>query len=745
MKNRDNNQYITKKRSFTVLQMNCASCAAKVENSIKSSKGVVSASVNLASKKVVIEYLPKDCNLKDVAKSVKNAGFELIIPKANSNDRNEELKEKEEKDKRDLQQLKNNTIWALIFSAPVFVVGMFFMNMPYADKIMWVFSTPVVLWFGRDFFKNAIRQATKGHVSMDTLVALSTGIAYLFSAFNTLFPHVWHNHGLEAHIYFEAAAVIIAFILLGRWLEERAKNSTSSAIKKLMGIQPKYAIVIGSSGEEKSVNIDKLKKGDLILVKPGEKVPVDGTVKDGDSYTDESLLTGEPIPLHKTKGSKVYAGTINQKGSFRLTAEATGDETTLSRIIELVQEAQGSKAPVQKLADKISSIFVPAVLIIAIISFIIWNFTGIDNSTAYAVTALITVLIIACPCALGLATPTAVMTGIGKAAEMGILIKNAESLETAKNIDVVVLDKTGTITEGKPKVTNIVWLNDDESNSTILKGIEKESEHPLADAITSYLKSYDSATPQKFESITGKGAVALFNNQKWFVGNTKLLKDNNISIESTLKKRAQKYSDEAKTVIWFANSKQAIAVVAISDQIKESAKKGVEKLKEIGIKVYMLTGDNAHTAAVIAGKSGIENFKANVLPAQKAKYIKDLQQQGKTVAMVGDGINDSGALAQSNISIAMGQGSDIAMDVSSMTIISSNLEKISDAIELSKKTSKVIKQNLFWAFIYNTSAIPIAAGILYPFLGFLLNPMVAGAAMALSSVSVITNSLRLKK
>jgi Cu2+-exporting ATPase len=621
---------------------------------------------------------------------------------------------------------------------------MFFMNMPYADPIMWALSTPVVLWLGRDFFINAWKQAKHRSANMDTLVALSTGIAYLFSVFNMLFAGFWQQRGLEAHVYFEAASVIIAFILLGKLLEEKAKGNTSSAIKKLMGLQPKTVIVVQADGTEKQTAIEAVQKGDIIFVKPGEKIAVDGMVTSGSSYVDESMLSGEPVPVLKKESEKVFAGTINQKGSFQFEAVKVGKETMLAQIIKMVQAAQGSRAPVQKLVDKIAGIFVPVVIGIAILTFILWIIFGGDNGVVHGLLAAVTVLVIACPCALGLATPTAIMVGVGKGAEKGILIKDAESLELAKKVNAIILDKTGTITEGRPQVTGMKWLNDNDAAKDILLSIEKQSGHPLAEAVVKHWDYVTATQVSNFESITGKGAKADHNNETYFVGNKKLLTENHINISEQLQQQADELGKESKTVIWFSDSNQALCVVAISDKIKETSAQAIKEMQDMGIDLYILTGDNEAATKAIAAQAGIQHYKAEVLPQQKAGFVKELQQQGKTVAMVGDGINDSTALATADVSIAMGKGSDIAMDVAKMTIISSDLTKIPEAIRLSKQTVATIKQNLFWAFIYNLIGIPIAAGILYPVNGFLLNPMIAGAAMALSSVSVVSNSLRLK-
>ncbi|MDM1046682.1 heavy metal translocating P-type ATPase [Sphingobacterium hotanense] len=729
----------TVKNTLPVLGMTCASCAGSVETSVKNTPGVLAASVNFATSNLSVEYLPNMTNASSLQKIVQSSGYDLLVE--------DETKQQETLEAIHAQKfkaLKNKTIWAIILSLPVVVIGMFFMDMPYANPIMFAFSTPVLIWLGKDFFINAWKQAKHRSANMDTLVALSTGIAYLFSVFNMPFPEFWHNRGLHAHVYFEAAAVIIAFILLGKLLEEKAKGNTSSAIKKLMGLQPKTVIIIQADGTEKQTAIDDVNAGDIILVKPGEKIAVDGIVTSGTSYVDESMLSGEPVPVMKKENEKVFAGTINQKGSFQFKAVKVGKETMLSQIIKMVQDAQGSKAPVQKLVDKIAGIFVPVVMGIAVLTFIIWLVLGGDNGIVQGLLAAVTVLVIACPCALGLATPTAIMVGVGKGAEKGILIKDAESLELAKKVNAIILDKTGTITEGRPEVTGIQWLNDDDRAKDILLSIEKQSEHPLAEAVVKHLDGVQPTTLSLFDSITGKGAKADYNNETYFVGNKKLLAENNITIAEVLLQQAVEWGNQSKTVVWFASSKEALAVIAIADKIKETSVQAIREMQEMGIDLYMLTGDNEATAKAIAQQTGIKHYKAEVLPQHKADFVKELQQQGKVVAMVGDGINDSTALATADVSIAMGKGSDIAMDVAKMTIISSDLTKIPMAMRLSKQTVATIKQNLFWAFIYNLIGIPIAAGILYPINGFLLNPMIAGAAMALSSVSVVSNSLLLK-
>lgn len=729
----------TVKRSFPVLKMTCASCASSSQSILQHQAGVINASVNYANATAQVEYLPTITNPHKLKTALQSIGYDLMI------DESEEGKDAlENLHQKNYLLLKNKTIAATLLSIPLVAIGMFFMAIPYANYIMWALSSPVIAIIGSQFYVNAWKQTKHGSANMDTLVALSTGVAYIFSVFNTLFPDYWHQKGLHAHVYFEAAAVVISFIFLGKLLEEKAKGNTSSAIKKLMGLQPKTVTVVHQGGHQMEMAIESVKVGDTLLVKPGEKIAVDGKLVNGSSFVNESMISGEAMPVEKNQNDTVFAGTINQKGSFQFVAEKVGSDTVLAQIIKMVQEAQGSKAPVQKMVDKIAGVFVPVVIGIAILSLVVWVLMGGENSFTQGLLAMVTVLVIACPCALGLATPTAIMVGVGKGAENGILIKDAESLETAKKINAVILDKTGTITEGKPVVSDILWLNNDNSPIKVFASIEKQSEHPLAEAVVAHVGKMEYLHITNFESITGFGAKATINNQTYFVGNLKLLQTNTISVSEELNSAASKWLEEAKTVIFFANAKEALAVTAITDKVKETSAEAVKQLQEMGIEVYMLTGDNQATAKAIAKQVGITQFKAEVLPSHKADFIKELQGQGKIVAMVGDGINDSNALAQADVSIAMGKGSDIAMDVAKMTIISSDLSKISQAIRLSKYTVSAIRQNLFWAFIYNIIGIPIAAGILYPINGFLLNPMIAGAAMALSSVSVVSNSLRLK-
>ena len=730
-----------KKETFPVTGMSCASCATSVESILSSKEGVFGAAVNYAANNVLVEF-DERLSPADLQNAVRSIGYDLIIDVEDPSGRQEEIQQKE------YLNLRKRTIWSAFLTLPVFIIGMFYMDWPMGKWVSLVLSVPVLFILGRSFFINAWKQARHLKANMDTLVALSTGIAFLFSLFNTVFPEFWLAHGIQPHVYYEAATVIITFISLGKLLEEKAKSNTSSAIKKLMGLQPKTLSAV-INGQEREIPVSEVHKGFHIVVHPGEKIPVDGTVISGRSNVDESMITGEPVPAEKVIGDKVFAGTVNQKGSFQFEAEKVGSETLLAQIIRMVQEAQGSKAPVQRLVDRIAGVFVPVVMSISVITFIAWMLIGGENAFSHALLTSIAVLVIACPCALGLATPTAIMVGVGKGAENNILIKDAEALELGHKVDAIVLDKTGTITEGKPTVTDVVWSKyaDQKVDSGILLALESRSEHPLAEAVVSHLRSEDvsPASLHDFSSITGKGVHAKDENDKiFFVGNAVLLAERGIAHSDELFSKVSFWQEQAKTVVFFANQEKILAIIAIADTLKPSSKAALQKLQNMGVEVHMLTGDNYYTARAVAGQVGIKSFKAEVLPSDKADFIKDLQEQGRIVAMVGDGINDSQALAQSDVSIAMGHGSDIAMDVAKMTLITSDLEVVPKAFKLSTRTVQGIKQNLFWAFIYNLIGIPIAAGVLFPINGFLLDPMIAGAAMAFSSVSVVANSLRLK-
>jgi len=730
-------------KTFAVTGMSCANCAARIGAFIKTIPGVADGSVNLADNSAKVEFDPEITTPAEIRKAVRSIGYDLLIDEENS----QALKE--EAQQQYLKKIRTNLIGAALLSIPLVVISMILMDIPYANHIMMFLATPVVFWFGRQFPAGAFRQMKHLSANMDTLVALSTGIAFVYSSLVTLFPGVIERAGIPGHVYFETSAVIITFILLGKMLEEKAKANTTSALKKLIGLQVRRVLAIMPDGSQKEIAVSDVVPGDILVVRPGDKIPVDGILVSGSSFVDESMITGEPVAVEKTAQSRVFTGTINQKGSFTIRAEKTGDDTLLANIIKMVKEAQGSKAPVQLLVDKVAGIFVPVVMAIAILSGIVWFLSGADNALTHGLLAVVTVLIIACPCALGLATPTAIMVGIGKGADNGILIRDAESLEVAHKINSVVLDKTGTITMGEPAVRDIIWNKDTgiKKSGMILHAIQKRSEHPLAEPVVRYLENSGVKGNQydlNIESIAGMGIRAAVDGQEYYVGNRRLLDNKGIPAGDELSETAVKWEKEGITVSYFSDSQAILAVISVSDRMKESSLEAVRELHKQGIEVHMVTGDNKVSARSIASEAGIDSFLGEALPRDKQDYIKHLQAEGRVVAMAGDGINDTQALAQADVSIAMGRGSDIAMDVARMTIISSDLRKIPGAIKLSKMTVRTIRQNLFWAFIYNVIGIPVAAGILFPFTGFLLNPMIAGAAMALSSVSVVSNSLRLK-
>lgn len=726
-------------RNFPVLGLHCAGCAARAEQIIASQKGVARASVNFASLTAVVDYNPSEITPQEIQKAVRDGGYDMVIEEEGDDDahhRTEQLRAAYS------LSLKRNLIGAVLLTVPILIIGMAFSSYAWSRWVAWLLATPVVFFMGREFHRGAWKQLVHRSANMDTLVSLSTGIAYLFSLFNLLFPSFWLSRGVDPPVYFESAAGIISFILLGRWLEDKAKASASTAIKKLIGLRPNTVTRIDEHGVAQVVAVKSVVAGDLLRVKPGERIAVDGVVVDGSSFVDESMLTGESIPVEKKLNDKVYVGTMNQKGSLSLRTLQTGKNTVLAQIIQLVQEAEGSKAPVQRLVDRIAAVFVPVVILLALLTFIVWMLCGVPADFSKALLTSISVLIIACPCALGLATPTAIMVGIGKGASQGILIKDARSLEIARKVDAVVLDKTGTITEGKPSVTDVMWFAETQC-AQVLAGIESLAEHPLAEAIVRHFNT-PAASVSDFEALTGLGATAIYAGSRYRVGNRRLIDDSNIVVTTGQCELADKWSGEAKTVIWFADDRQVLALLALADAVKEHSKQAISLLAKKHIEVYMLTGDQEDVARQIAQEAGIKHYQFGVMPADKANFVKQLQQEDKIVAMVGDGINDSAALAQADLGIAMGQGSDIAIEAAPFTIISSDLLKIPEAIDLSRQTVRTIRENLFWAFIYNIVAIPIAAGVLYPVCGFLLNPMIGSAAMAMSSVSVVSNSLRLK-
>ena len=730
----------TETKVLPVLEMSCAVCAGNVESTVQALSGVEKASVNFAAGTLTVTYNPSVITLEVMQAAVQAAGYDLIV------EAEDPVAMQEEKARMHYKILRRNTIGAWTLSIPLALLGMVFMHVPFGNWIMMVLALAIMIFFGRSFYVNGVRHALKGKANMDTLVALRTSIAFLFSLFNTLCPGFWLGKGLEPHVYYEASGVIIAFVLLGKLMEERAKNSTSSAIKGLMGLQPKTARLV-TDGREEEVPISNLQVGNVVSVRPGEKIPVDGTLLQGSSSVDESMLSGEPIPVEKNAGDRVLAGTINQKGAFTMEATSVGGTTVLAQIVQMVQSAQGSKAPVQRIVDKISGIFVPVVVLLSFLTFVCWLVIGGESYFSYALLSAVSVLVIACPCALGLATPTALMVGMGKGAEQHILIKDAFALENLCKVDTVVLDKTGTLTEGVPVVTDSYWISDDNIRYLdVLYTAEQKSEHPLASAILCWLEESGAKVceAENFESLTGRGVRIQVEGVTYWVGSQGLLDIFQAGIPEKVRKQIGQWQEDGQSVVFYGQETRLLAVLAISDRIKPTSAEAVKELKKQGIEVHLLTGDGVRTAERVAATLDIGYYKAEVMPNDKEEYIISLQQQGKKVAMVGDGINDSQALARADVSIAMGKGTDIAMDVAMVTLITSDLLLLPGAIRLSKQTVRLIYQNLFWAFIYNVIGIPLAAGVLFPINGLLLNPMLASAAMAFSSVSVVLNSLRLK-
>ncbi len=724
-----------------VLDMSCAVCANNVENTVKSLPGVEEASVNFAANTLSVTYHPSRITPQGMKEAVQAAGYDLVV------EAEDPTAVQEEMERTRYARLRRNTIGAWALSIPLAVLGMVFMHVPGVNWIMMALALGIMLLFGRSFYVSGVRHALRGSANMDTLVALSTSIAFLFSLFNTVYPQFWYDRGLEPHVYYEASGVIIAFVLLGKLLEERAKNSTSSAIRGLMGLQPKTARRV-IDGVEEEVAISLLRVGDRVSVRPGEQIPVDGLVERGGSFVDESMLSGEPIPVEKTPGDKVLAGTINQKGAFTMEATGVGSATVLSQIVRMVQEAQGSKAPVQRIVDKISRIFVPVVVGLSLLTFIVWISVGGSDYFSFALLSAVSVLVIACPCALGLATPTALMVGIGKGAEHHILIKDAFALENLREVDTVVLDKTGTLTEGVPVVTDALWMTEpSEERMSILYTAEKRSEHPLASAILSWMEDRhvtEEIDADQFESVTGRGIQLRYKEDMYWVGSKGFLESFGAAVPADKSRTVDTWEESGKSVVYYGVGPEVLAAIAIADRLKPTSKEAVAVMQGMGIEVHLLTGDGRRTAETVAQSLGIRHYRSEVLPGDKESYIRELQSSGKKVAMVGDGINDSQALARADVSVAMGKGTDIAMDVAMVTLITSDLMLLPDAIRLSRRTVHSIHQNLFWAFIYNLIGIPLAAGALFPVNGLMLNPMMASAAMAFSSVSVVLNSLRLK-
>ncbi len=727
-----------KKIIIPISGMHCASCAQRIEATLKKLNGIIKANVNFASEKATIEFNETITNEKEIKNCIEQLGYKVIEAK------DEELIDKEKQAReKEIKKLKKLFLISLFLTIPIFLIAMplkwLGITLPNEGLILLFFATPVQFFVGYMFYRGSFFALKSKSVNMDVLIALGTSAAYFYSLFVLIFPNFGEN------VYFETSAVIITFITLGKWLEAKTKGKASEAIKKLIGLQPKTAIVI-RNGKEMQISISEVNVGDIVLVKPGQKIPVDGIVIEGHSSVDESMITGESIPVEKKKGDEVIGGTINKHGSFKFKATKVGKDTLLSQIIKLVEEAQGSKAPIQRLADKVSSYFVPIVIVIAFLSFIFWYFV-FGKSFIFALSIFIAVLIIACPCALGLATPTAIMVGTGKAAEFGILVKNAEALETVHKATTIIFDKTGTLTEGKPKVTDIFAVNNLSKKEILMFAsiAEKNSEHPLAEAIISKAKEEKITIPNPsfFEAIPGHGVLARYNKKIILFGNIKLMKKYKIKT-SMVEEKINALENEGKTVMILALNKKVVGLIAVADTLKESSKEAIKKLKAIGKEIVMVTGDNERTAKAIAKQAGIDKFLANVLPHEKEKEIEKLQRKGKIVAMVGDGINDAPALAKADIGIAIGAGTDVALETGQIILIKNDLRDVVKSLYLCIYTIKKIKQNLFWAFFYNSAAIPIASGVFYP-MGLLLNPMIAAAAMAFSSVTVVFNSLSMKR
>ncbi|MDM9384689.1 heavy metal translocating P-type ATPase [Chlorogloeopsis sp. ULAP01] len=734
--------------------MSCASCANNIEDAIRSVPGVEACSVNFGAEQVTVTYDSGKTDITAIQEAVDAAGYlaqpiqdDVLAPEDDT-----ERRERQAENRKLTRKL-----WLSGIVSAVLVIGslpaMTGLHIPFIP--MWlhnpwlqlVLTTPVLFWAGSEFFVNAWKALKRHTATMDTLVAIGTGTAYLYSLFPTFFPQWFINKGFNPDVYFEAAAVIIALILLGGLLQNRAKGKTSEAIRKLMGLQARTARVIRND-QEVDIPIAQVVVGDVILVRPGEKIPVDGEIIDGSSTIDEAMVTGESVPVKKQPGDEVIGATINKTGSFKFRATRVGKDTFLAQIVKLVQQAQGSKAPIQKLADQVTGWFVPAVIAIAILTFILWY--NIMGNVTMALITTVGVLIIACPCALGLATPTSIMVGTGKGAENGILIKGAESLELAHKLKTVVLDKTGTITQGKPTVTDFVTVNGTVNGNELnllrlAASVERNSEHPLAEAVVNYAQSQgvELRDAQEFEAIAGSGVQGYVSNQWVQIGTHRWMRELGIDT-SALEEDWDRLEYLGKTAIWIAVNSKVQGIMGIADAVKPSSVNAIRTLQKMGLEVVMLTGDNRRTAEVIAREVGIKRVFAEVRPDQKAKTVEKIQSEGKIVAMVGDGINDAPALAQADVGMAIGTGTDVAIAASDITLISGDLHGIVTAIQLSRATIRNIRQNLFFAFIYNVAGIPIAAGILFPFFGWLLSPIIAGAAMAFSSVSVVTNALRLR-
>ncbi|PIO00644.1 copper-translocating P-type ATPase [archaeon CG10_big_fil_rev_8_21_14_0_10_43_11] len=730
------------KQQLQIKGMHCASCALTIEKALKSVTGVQDASVNYATEQAHIEYDEVHTNQEELTRAVKDAGYDILGSDEKKQDRYA-LRDAERK--KELKKLGVLTLIGILLSIPAFILvfplSWLGITLPFTNQILFFLATPVQILLGHRYYKGAIKTALHFRANMDTLIALGTSAAYFYSVLVIVFPGV-----LGSHTYFESAAFILTFITLGKWLEAFAKGKASDAIRALMNLQPKKALVI-RDGKEVEISASEVVKGDIVLVKPGMSIPVDGVVVSGISSVDESMITGESIPVEKTKGDTVIGASINKLGAIRIRATNVGEQTALSQIIKLVEEAQGSKAPIQGLADAVSGYFVPAVIVFSLFAFAFWYFFG-AQSFVFSFTILVAVLIIACPCALGLATPTAIIVGTGKGAENGILIKHAHALEDVHKADTFVFDKTGTLTKGEPQVTDVMGLANTSEDEVLTYAamLEADSEHVLAQAILARAKEKKLKLPSvtNFKAIPGQGLQAHYKGSRFLLGNARLMKEKRVDL-SKVGSQLNSLQEEGKTVMVLAKQAHAIGLIGVADPLKPSSARAIASLEKMGKRVFMITGDNEQTAKAIAKQAGISNVLANVLPEEKESRIAKLQEQGSFVVMVGDGINDAPALARANVGIAIGAGTDVALETGQIVLMKSDLRDVVRAVELSEYTLKKIKQNLFWAFFYNVVSVPVAAGILYPSFGFLLNPAIAGAAMAFSSVSVVTNSLLMKR
>ena len=746
----------TETATLDIEGMTCASCASAVEKSLSRAPGVQSALVNFATEKATVHYLPGQASPATLKEAVENAGYGVTERATDTSaaDRQAEIDRQKAaayiKLKRRFQVATGLAVIIMALSMlMLWPAAMQRVNMRWLNYGLLLLTLPVLLYSGREFYSSAWNGFKHRAANMDTLIAVGTGAAFLYSLAATLAPGFFEQHGLLPEVYYDTTATIIALILLGKVLELRAKTQTSAAIRSLMGLQAKTARVVRPGGQEIDVPIEQVQLDDVVVVRPGEKVATDGLITEGSSAVDEAMLTGESLPVEKKAGDPVFGATLNKTGSFRFRVTKVGADTMLSQIVKLVEDAQGSRAPIQRLADKVSAIFVPTVVVIAILTFVLWfDLAPVATRLPLALVNFVAVLIIACPCALGLATPTAIMVSTGKGAEYGVLIRNAEALEKAYKVNTVLLDKTGTITRGEPAVTDFVPVAGQGAAQLLqlVAALERQSEHPLAEAVVRYADAQGAAAlpATEFRAIEGKGAVATVSGQAVLIGNRGLLEDERVAFSEAFTRQAEQLLSQAKTVLYVAVAGQAVGLIGVADTVRDTSKAAIGKLQALGIEVVMMTGDNPQTAAKVAEQVGIKRYFAEVLPSGKAGKVKALQAEGRVVAMVGDGINDAPALAQADIGLAMGGGTDVAMEAAGITLMRSDLNGVVTAIELSRQTIRTIKQNLFFAFIYNTLGIPIAAGLLYPFFGWLLSPMLAAGAMALSSVSVLTNSLRLR-